>query len=186
VENFRRLQRSRVACEAALTVLAQEAWRVDLAAHEEAVRSAARFICRDDQEREDLVQDTFERALRFLAAASSQGRPRPTHLRAWLVSILRNAFVDRKRRAKLELVELADPPAIEPEPAPAWAALSLDEVRAALAGLDPDLRTVFELHYIDRLRYSDIAERLGIPANTIATRLFRARRRLRERLTGEP
>jgi RNA polymerase sigma factor (sigma-70 family) len=170
-----------VLCEAHSSVLAQESWRVDLAAHEDALAAAARFLCRNDQEREDLVQDTFERALRYLAA----GNPRPVHLRAWLVSILRNAFIDRRRKAKVELVELVDPPAVEPDPAPVWGAVSLDEVRAALATLDGDLRTVFELHYLDRLRYSDIATRLGIPANTIATRLYRARKLLRERLSPE-
>ncbi|MEO8699940.1 MAG: RNA polymerase sigma factor [Kofleriaceae bacterium] len=162
-------------------MLAKEAWRADLAAHEEALVCAARFICRDAHEREDLVQDTFERALRFLAA----GNPAPTHMRAWLVSILRNAFIDRarKRRATGEVVELvADPPAVEPDPLPEWSHVSLDEIRAALAGLEPELRIVFELHYLDQLRYSDIAVRLGIPANTIASRLYRARHKLRERL----
>ena len=151
-----------------------------LAEHVEALRHAARFICREDGEREDLIQDTFERALRFLA-----GNPPPTNPRAWLISILRNAFIDRRRRAKLDIVELDDAPAVEPEPAAPWAAVSVEDVQAALAGLDVELRRLFELHYIEKLRYGEIAVRLGIPANTVASRLYRARRALRSALLQE-
>jgi RNA polymerase sigma factor (sigma-70 family) len=150
----------------------------ELRTHEAALRAAARYICRDEGEREDLIQDAFERGLRFLSA----GNPRPTNMRVWLVSILRNAFIDRRRRAAVVFEELdADraAPAAEPEPPP-WADVSIDEVRAALAELDPGLRAAFELHYLERFRYREIAERLGIPANTVATRLFRARKALRD------
>jgi RNA polymerase sigma-70 factor, ECF subfamily len=159
----------------------------ELRTHEAALRAAARYICRDDGEREDLIQDTFERGLRFLSA----GNPRPTNMRVWLVSILRNAFIDRRRRARGAVVfeELDDrtdrAPPIEAEPPPVWAEVSIDEVRAALGRLEPGLRKAFELHYLDRLRYREISDQLGIPANTVATRLFRARKALREVLLRE-
>lgn len=147
--------------------------------HEAELRTASRYICRDDSEREDLIQDTFERALRHLGA----GNPKPGNMRAWLVSILRNAFIDRKRRAAVavmvhddELVAVA--PA--PEPEPVWSGVSLEDVRAALAELDESQRRVFELHHLERMRYDQIASQLGVPANTVATRLFRARKALRE------
>ncbi len=147
--------------------------------HEAELRTASRYICRDDSEREDLIQDTFERALRHLGA----GNPKPSNMRAWLVSILRNAFIDRKRRAAVAVMVHDDEPAApapEPEPEPLWSAVSLDDVRAALDELDEPQRRVFELHYLERMRYDQIASQLGVPANTVATRLFRARKALRE------
>jgi RNA polymerase sigma-70 factor (ECF subfamily) len=150
----------------------------ELLAHEAELRSAARHICRDAAEREDLIQDTFERALRFLAA-----NPRPNNMCPWLISILRNAFIDRRRRAAVAKTVLDNDVAErtpDPAPDPPWSTISLDEVRAALAELDEPQRVVFELHYLRGVRYREIVDRLGIPANTVATRLFRARKALRE------
>jgi RNA polymerase sigma-70 factor (ECF subfamily) len=158
----------------------RELWAAELAMHEAELRSASRYICRQDSEREDLIQDTFERALRHLAA----GNPKPSNMRAWLVSILRNAFIDRKRRAAVAHTVFEDSPAAAPapeaEPEPLWSSVSLDDVRTALAELDEQQRRVFELHYLSRMRYQEIASQLGIPANTVATRLYRARKALRE------
>jgi RNA polymerase sigma-70 factor (ECF subfamily) len=163
----------------------RELWAAELAMHEAELRAASRYICRDDSEREDLIQDTFERALRHLGA----GNPRPANMRAWLVSILRNAFIDRKRRAAVAGAvfdsEPANTPAPDPDPEPVWSTVSLDDVRAALALLDEPQRVVFELHYLGKMRYDQIASRLGIPSNTVATRLFRARKALRELLLRE-
>jgi len=86
----------------------------------------------------------------------------------------------RKKLAPHEPVD--DHAAPEPEPEPIWSRLSQDDVRAALARLDPDVRRVFELHYLDGLRYRVIAEKLGIPENTVASKLFRARKLMRSQL----
>jgi RNA polymerase sigma-70 factor (ECF subfamily) len=158
----------------------RELWATELAMHEAELRSASRYICRNDSEREDLIQDTFERALRHLGA----GNPQPANMRAWLVSILRNAFIDRRRRAAVAHTVFEDTqaavPAPVPDPEPPWSAVSLDDVRTALAELDEPQRLVFELHYLCRMKYDQIASHLGIPPNTVATRLFRARKALRE------
>ena len=148
----------------------------DLRTHEAELRAAARHICRDPMEREDLIQDTFERGLRYLRS----GNPAPRNMRVWLVSILRNAFIDRTRRTAVAFEELGEHSApLEHEP-PAWSDVSLDEVRAALAELEPELRVPFEMHYIAQVRYREIAEQLRIPSNTVATRLLRARKLLRQ------
>jgi RNA polymerase sigma-70 factor (ECF subfamily) len=154
-------------------------WATELALHEGELRAASRYICRDDSEREDLIQDTFERALRHLGA----GKPAPANMRAWLISILRNAFIDRRRRvaaAKTVYEEPEHAAAPDPEPEPVWGAVSLEDVRAAMGLLEEQQRKVFELHYLQRMRYEQIARELGIPSNTVATRLFRARKALRE------
>jgi RNA polymerase sigma-70 factor (ECF subfamily) len=157
------------------------AWTgADLAEHEPALRYTAANLCRRRWDTDDLVQDTFERALKFLAA----GHPAPTHMKAWLLSILRNAFIDRVRKKVIPHEPVDDQPAPEIEAEPAWAALSVDDIRAGLARLDDDVRRVFELHYLDGLRYREIAKRLGMPENTVASKLFRARKLLRNELDG--
>ncbi|HET7504559.1 MAG TPA: RNA polymerase sigma factor [Kofleriaceae bacterium] len=149
-----------------------------LAEHEPVLRLAAVNRCRNAWEADDLVQETFARALRHLA----QGHPAPVHLRGWLVSILRNAFIDQVRRRAVTFEPIAEHAAPEHEPEPAWAQVSLDDIRAALARLDVELRRVFELHYLRGLRYKAVAAKLGVPENTVASRLFRARKALRHHL----
>jgi RNA polymerase sigma-70 factor (ECF subfamily) len=154
----------------------------DLAEHEPALRHTAAHLCKRGWDTDDLVQDTFERALKFLAA----GHPPPAHMKAWLTTILRNAFFDRVRKKAFPHEPIDDQPAPEIEQEPAWAQRSIEDIRAALAQLDDDVRRVFELHYLDGLRYRDIAKRLGMPENTVASKLFRARKLLRNVLEGMP
>jgi RNA polymerase sigma-70 factor (ECF subfamily) len=149
-----------------------------LAQYAGALRAAARALCPNPAEREDLVQDTFERALRHLARGNEPVR----NARAWLVTILRNAFIDRMRVVRSMPLDDEDLPAPDPEPQPAWADVTLVDVRAALAEIDPDLRAVFELHYLEGMRYREIAARLSVPENTVASRLFRARKAVRAQL----
>jgi len=147
----------------------------ELAEHEPALRAAAAHLCRRSCDTDDLVQDTFERALRHL----SQGNPAPIHMRRWLVSILRNAFIDRVRRRAVTFEPITDHPEPERDPEPMWAEVSFDQIHAAVARLDGELRHVFVLHYVEGLRYKVVAAKLRVPENTVASRLFRARKALR-------
>ena len=133
----------------------------------------------DPGEAADLVQDTFERALRHYDATASAANPR-----AWLYMILRNAFVDRCRRrvrtVSTDSFDLPDPTyEREGDAAPRWAAVSPDQFRAALEALPAEFRTVYRLHAIEGRAYREIAESLGIPENTVGTRLARARQKLK-------
>ena len=147
----------------------------ELAEYEPALRAAAGSLCRQPFDLDDLIQDTFERALRYLRA----NRPRPERMVGWLVTIMRNVFIDRIRRRTPALEPLEDQFASEDEgPPPAWSELSLDEVRAAIAELDEGFARAIDLHYVQGLRYREVAERLGIPENTVASRMHRARKAL--------
>jgi RNA polymerase sigma-70 factor (ECF subfamily) len=145
--------------------------------HRPALRAAAAALCRNAAECDDLVQETFVRALGHLKRGNEPVR----NLRPWLVAILRNVFIDRVR-AEHATSEMDDYPASEPDPQPPWADVTVTDVRATLATIDADLRAVFELHYLEGLRYREIAIRLAIPENTVASRLFRARKALRDQL----
>jgi RNA polymerase sigma-70 factor, ECF subfamily len=149
--------------------------------HARALRGAACRLTARTSEHEDLVQDTFERALRYLTA----GRDCPHNMRAWLMSILHNTFIDRTRRAKAAhqpTGTLEDCPCPEQAEEPAWARVSMDDIRRALTTIEPDQRIAFELHYLHGLRYSEVATELDIPGNTVASRLYRARRALQRAL----
>jgi RNA polymerase sigma-70 factor, ECF subfamily len=151
----------------------------DLACHASALQAAARALCRDAVEREDLIQDAFERALRYLDAGKAPVR----NVRAWLVTILRNAFIDRIRAEPPPFMhDVEDYATPDPDPQPSWCNVTAAEVRAACVAIQPELRVIFELHYLDGLRYKEIAAQLAIPENTVASRLFRARAALRHQL----
>lgn len=150
------------------------------------LHARALFLAQDPTAADDLVQDALERAL----VARDRFR-RGTHLKAWLCSILRNLFIDGRRRvaarARVELEaererdrDEALGPAGEGE-APADL-LSPDDLAEALARLDEAQRRVFELACVDGLSYQEVGERLGIPASTVGTRLLRSKRRLRNLL----
>jgi RNA polymerase sigma-70 factor (ECF subfamily) len=133
---------------------------------------------------EDLVQETMLRALR----AWSSFRP-GSNARAWLVTILRNQFINgwrsRKRAPMGVDVESIPEPADPGDPDPEgrfFSELVDDEVMHAVDGLPDDFREVLVLSDMEGLPYADIATTLGIPVGTVKSRLFRARRILQGQL----
>jgi RNA polymerase sigma-70 factor (ECF subfamily) len=149
--------------------------------HTPLLRALARKLCRDDAEASDLLQDTFERALRAWPSL-----PPGANIRAWMVTIQHNLFIDRCRRRKVRgtMASIDDVQVAAPEPAPAapWQDLTGDQIAAAVARLPDEFRQVYQGH-LDGRSYDELARELGIPKNTVGTRLLRARKRLRELLT---
>lgn len=132
---------------------------------------------------EDLVQDTLFRAYRGLAGFDGR------HPRAWLLTILRNAHVNRLRRRRPELLREPDlgPESGEAEDAPGPEAIVVDAsfdaaVADAVEVLPRKLRSVLHLVDIDGLSYEEAATVLGVPVGTVMSRLHRARSRIRQRL----
>lgn len=151
--------------------------------HEEALLAIARRMCGNREDAQDLVHDTYERALRNWDRYGEQG-----NARAWLVAIMHNLFIDhcrRKRRRpqsqELDTVELAQP---EPTPPEKWTRLDETQVARALATLAVEFRRVYELHAQGK-SYDEIAGELKIAKATVGTRLLRARQKLRDHLQRE-
>lgn len=148
--------------------------------HEPALTLLAENLTPSKADARDLVQDTFERALR-----AWDRLPADSNVRGWLVTILHNLFIDRCRRARRAPTtpisdDLEAPPSSPEEAAPpAWAGVTPEQLRAALSELDGEFRRAYELHALERRSYRQIADELGIPMNTVGTRLLRARRKLR-------
>ena len=154
-----------------------------LAEHLPVLRIIARGLCRDRSKAEDLVQDTFERALRALDQLDQDKNPR-----SWMVTILHNLYIDRCRQlARLEPhVPCDEVPlrAQEAEDAPIWATLTTDDVARAIAELPSELRTTYCLFAIEGKSYIEIATRLGISRITVGTRILRARAHLKKSLVA--
>jgi RNA polymerase sigma-70 factor (ECF subfamily) len=150
--------------------------------HEGALRSVALRLCAGNQaEAADLVQDTFERAMRQLHRFEPG-----SNARAWLCTILRHLFIDRcrapaARTLPVDNLELAAP-VPEREREPVWAQITREQLGAAVERLEPEFRVVYDLATVENLSYPEIGTRLGLPKNTVGTRLMRARQKLRAML----
>jgi len=132
------------------------------------------------------VDDVVQRV--FASAAARLADIAPGSERAFLVQVaVRWAANARRARARLREVGYDDvPEAIDPAPSPEdlteqrRAATILDRL---LAAMDLDLRAVFILDEIEEMSRAEIAQALGIPEGTVASRLRRARQDFQGRLT---
>ena len=138
-------------------------------------------LARSQSDAWDLVQDTYERALRGQASFQPG-----TNLRLWLMTIMYNLFLDRCRRQAREPRVMAidegdipNPEASSPEP---WEGITPEQVHAAVADLELPFREVYELRLTSNCSYDEIADKLTIPRSTVGTRLLRARQKLRRTL----
>jgi RNA polymerase sigma-70 factor (ECF subfamily) len=159
------------------------AFAAALTEHHKVLVAVARRLCRNAADADDLLHDTYERALRAEARYDDRG-----NLRAWLVSIMNNLFIDRCRKAKHELTTDVDDvqiPAPEIAPPPAWANVDGQHIHRALATLTPEFRRVYVLHAIEGRSYDDIARELGIAKATVGTRLVRARQKMKAAILRE-
>jgi RNA polymerase sigma-70 factor, ECF subfamily len=161
----------------------ERALTAEIREHEAVLRGIARRLTGNDADADDLVHDTYERALRAWNGYDERG-----NLRSWLAAILNNLFIDRCRRARrapktegsatMDQLEVAAP---EPGPPPRWTQVSSEQVTAALNTLGVEFRRVYEMH-AEGKSYDEIAAELKIAKATVGTRLIRARRKLKELL----
>lgn len=149
----------------------------DLFGHGPILLAAARLIALDDAEAQDLVQTTFEIALRRLDHLRE-----PAALRAWLLRIqAREAFrVIRRLRRFVRF----DPQVHDLTAATRDEDGRLD-IERALALLSPRTRAAIALHYLGGLSVADTASALGVSENTIKSQVRTGLERLRKELGDE-
>jgi RNA polymerase sigma-70 factor (ECF subfamily) len=148
--------------------------------HESALISFALRLSGSRADASDLVQDALERALRSFDTFTPG-----TNGRAWLFTILRHAFLNRRRRndeRRNDCIDDVQIPSPDPTERPVWEWVSTEQLEGAIESLDDTFGRVYRMHAVDALSYQEISERLGIPTNTVGTRLARARRKLRSML----
>ena len=166
------------------------AFEQELLASIEAVHRFGLQLARDPSAAEDLVQETYLRALTHRDQYTAG-----TNCRAWLFTICRNVFVKGAMRdarevtiedAELEALGAAalhgSVAASDPIGAVFERADLDDAVRRALENLPEEYRTVVALVDIEDQSYGSVAEILGIPIGTVRSRLFRGRRLLQQDL----
>ena len=157
--------------------------------HLDALYRVARNLTGRDSDAEDLVQETYVRAI----AAGAQFTT-GTNLRAWLFRILRNAHIDAYRRARKNPVDggfedelAADATTSGSDPLRGDAELErlrslvTTDIEGALASLSVEARAIILLD-LEGFTETELAETLGCAVGTVKSRLARARSILRERL----
>lgn len=153
--------------------------------HHAAVRAFARRFLGDTQAAEDLVHDTF------LELADAPERVKPgLSIKSYLIGIavnlsrhhLRSARRRREALGRLATLPVGDHATPEQELAREQLAAALQQ---ALDTLSHEHRVVFVLCELDERSGPEVAAIVGIPEATVRTRLFHAKRKLREALAGE-
>ena len=160
--------------------------------HLGALLAVATRLTRNSAEAEDLVQDTFVKAMRARSRFEAG-----TNMRAWLLRILTNTFINRYRRGGLEKSVLEGPDADplvdgwiststleamrDPE-SQALRPMLEAEIRRALEELPEDFRLAVVLADVEELSYREISDIMGCPIGTVMSRLHRGRRLLKRRL----
>ena len=143
----------------------------------------AHWLTQDRVEAEDLVQETFAKALKGFSSFQ-QG----TNFRAWIYRILRNTFLTSrtvlKAAAPVELEEEMLPASNETPESILLERLDQQQVRRALEELPVAYREILLLCEVEEMSYTEISSTLAIPMGTVMSRLSRARRALRELVRG--
>jgi len=152
--------------------------------HMRAAYNLARWLVRNDQDAEDVVQESF------LKAYKAQESFRGGEARTWVLSIVRNTAMDLLRRYKLRATVTLGDQGYEPQdhsPDPERGLLEQsrrEQVRQAISHLESEFREVIVLRAIEGLSYKEIASVLNIPMGTVMSRLSRARNLLLVELGG--
>lgn len=169
-----------------------DSFEVELLGHLDTLYGVSCRMTKSTAEAEDLVQDTVVKAMR----AKDQFTP-GTNLKAWLLRILTNTFINRYRRGGLERDLFEGPEADsltdgwvgattmralrDPE-TQALSPLVEAEVQRALDELPAEFRLAVVLSDIEELSYKEIADAMGCPIGTVMSRLHRGRRLLQKTL----
>ena len=149
-------------------------------------------LTRNVADAQDLTQNTVVKALRFHGKFE-----KGTYIKAWLLTILRNTFINeyRRRSRRPAMVELtgaepasetaldAEVPYAPAQPGPERLIELLDDpVKNAIESLPEDFRRAVVMADLEDMSYKEIADVMNCPLGTVMSRLYRGRKLLREQL----
>lgn len=158
---------------------AQEAFERLVPSYRRRVFGLAYAILRDRAAAEDLAQEVFVRLWQVLPRYDGRAR-----LSTWIYAITRNAAVSALR-ARHPAVSMSDPGVLEEAQSVAAVRTPADDdemLRRHVESLPEKQRLAVTLYYLDERPVEEVAEMMGLPANTVKTHLHRARAALREAL----
>jgi RNA polymerase sigma-70 factor, ECF subfamily len=149
----------------------------------------ARWIARDSDDAEDLVQEAYLKALRCFASFQPG-----TNFRAWIFQILRNTFLSSRTNYERRMTEELDSDEDGPELAvdtetPETHLINRSNfqlVQRAIDDLPLHYRETLLLCEVEEMSYREIAEILSVPIGTVMSRLARARKVARQSLRSAP
>jgi len=155
--------------------------------HQDRVYGMALRTTGKPEDAEDLAQDVFLSVFRGLAGFKGDAQ-----FTTWLYRIAWNRCADWLRRRQMpgrRTVPLEEADDVADERCdPAAETVGRDDhrrLRRAIDGLDERYRSVIELAGVQGMSYAEVGAALGLPVKTVETRLYRARRQLRERLAAQ-
>lgn len=154
--------------------------RVVVDRHAAAVYRVARSIVQDPSLADDVVQETMLKAWRNSPVEPGEEIPRN-----WLLKVARNTAISllRTRREDLHGPDtLPEGPSGASTTRTVEGRAQVDELLGVLQTLDEDARALIVLKEVDGLSYEEIAATLGLPLPTVKTRLFRARKALKNEM----
>ena len=155
--------------------------------HLNAAYNFARWLLRDDSGAEDVVQESYLRALKYFSGYHGGDS------RAWLLTIVRNTSYNwlqqnRSRELMNPIDDATEALAATNDANPEIVLLQRidhDLLRQALSELPIEFREVLILREMEGLSYKEIAALADLPIGTVMSRLARARARLQQRLAGQ-
>ncbi len=146
----------------------------------------ARWLTHNREEAEDLVQETYAKALKGFPSFLPG-----TNFRAWIFRILRNTFLTSRTGLKITMTTSLDSDeneSVAPATTETPESLLIERsnqkmVQEAIEELPLNFREVILLCDVEEMSYQEIAETISIPIGTVMSRLARARSALRRTLT---
>ena len=155
--------------------------------HLSAAYNFARWLVQNESDAEDIVQESYLRALKYFAGYHGGDS------RAWLLAIVRNSAYswlqqNRSRQLTAPIDEKTESLAVADDQNPETILLTrIDQevLRQAVTELPIEFREVLVLREMEELSYKEIAALCDLPIGTVMSRLARGRRRLQERLAPE-
>jgi RNA polymerase sigma factor (sigma-70 family) len=146
----------------------------------------ARWLAQNPNDAEDLVQETYLKALRSFSSFEPG-----TNFRAWIFQILRNTFLGSRSKLEWRMTQMMDGDEDLPVTSATPESLLIGRsdvhaVRWAIEQLPVIFREVILLSDVEEASYREIAEILSIPMGTVMSRLARARKTVRESVRNAP
>ncbi len=152
-----------------------------------ALYNLAHWLTQNPQEADDLLQETYLKALKGFASFQPG-----TNFRSWIYRILRNTFLTSRSGLEAKMTEPLDwedgssmPTETDTPETLLLARADQQLVQDALERLPVPFREIILLCDMEEMSYQEIAESLGIPIGTVMSRLARARRAMRELIAVE-
>ncbi len=170
----------------------EEIFDSELLPHIDALKTFAFHLSYDDDDANDLVQETYMKAHRFIDKYQEG-----TNAKAWLFKILKNAYINEyrkksKRPTRVDFEDIVSYHDSDDSRVPGYLDLRQeifenmmgDEVTIAINALPMDFRTVVLLCDVEGFTYEEISKIIDVPIGTVRSRLFRARNMLKEKLAS--